>query len=174
MKYSIVSAILLLLLNLSMYSQGIDEKLSILDPFLGKTWKGDFKLPDGTIESVVVRNFEAMPGGKVIKIIKKNEGKGNVEEGYFYWDDIAKKIAYFNIGNNGVFNTGFVNVQGNTITIEGKMTWPNQQNPKVKQSYDFKNTFEFSSEKAMTDKWFQNAFGAWMPGHVIEFTATDN
>ncbi len=100
----------------------------------------------------------------------KNESNSSWGEGYFYWDDIAGKIAFFFIESGGVFNTGFVSADSNVITIEGKMTWPIQFNPEVMQSYDFKNSFEFTDDGKMIDKWFQNAFGPWQPGHVIEFT----
>lgn len=150
-------------------AQSLQERLNPLKPFLGRTWKGDLKAPNGELISVSVRNFESIADGKVIKIIKKSEGKSDWGEGCFYWNDIEKKIAYFFIEGAGVFQTGFVKVENNAITIEGTMTWPTQMNPQVKQSYEFKNTFEFTSDGKMIDKWFMNAFGPWQPGHVIEF-----
>ena len=53
------------------------------------------------------------------------------------------------------------------------MTWPAPPpNPNVKQSYDFKNTFTFVSATEMIDKWSQNAFGPWRPGHERNLQGT--
>jgi hypothetical protein len=167
-RIHLVTWIILITVSYS-FGQDIDERLTPLKPFLDKIWKGDFKAPDGKIISVITRKFEVQPEKKVIKVLKSNEGKTGWSEGYLYWDDIAKKIAYFSIESSGVFYTGFLSFEGNSVTIEGKMTWPFQQNPKVRQSYEFKNTFEFITDNKMIDSWFQNAFGPWQPGHVIEF-----
>ena len=150
-------------------AQEPDEKLAPLKPLLNSIWKGDFRLPDGTVESVVTRIYELIPGGKVIRMIKKNEGKDNWGEGFFYWDDMSGKIACFFIDNNGVFSSGFVHVAGDSLIVEGKMTWPSQVNPRLKQSYDFRNVFLFTGNEKMVDRWYMNAFGPWKPGHVIEF-----
>jgi len=90
-------------------------------------------------------------------------------EGFFYWNDIDSKIGFFFIEQSGVFQTGSVAWAGNTFTIEGTMTWPTKKEQEVKQSYEFINTFELTSGGTLTDKWFMNAFGPWMPGHVIAF-----
>jgi len=149
--------------------QDIDEKLASLKPFLNKTWIGEFKSPDGIVIAVTIRTFEAIADGRIIKLTTRNEGIESWGEGFFYWDDIAKKIAYFFIESNGVFLTGFVTAEGNIITIEGTMTWPQQKDPNIKQSYDFRNSFEFTSDGKMVDRWYMNAFGPWRYGHVIEF-----
>ncbi|MBU1012988.1 MAG: hypothetical protein KKG99_08270 [Bacteroidetes bacterium] len=150
-------------------AQELNKNLEVLKPLLNKTWEGKLKAPDGSAEFTVVRTYELMDKGTIIKCTKKNADLGGYGEGYFYWDDLEKKIAFFFIETNGVFNTGFVSVEKDVITIEGKMTWPSQTNPQVKQSFDFKNTFEFTEEGKLIDKWFQNAFGPWRPGHTIEF-----
>jgi len=170
--------ILLLMLTVIGYytpvsGQDIDQRLTSLKPFLYNKWIGELKSPGGDVVSVATRTFEALPDGRVIKLTKKNEGKESWGEGFFYWDDISKRIAYFFIESNGVFLKGFVSAEENIITIEGIMTWPEQKDPNVKQSYDFKNSFEFTSDGKMIDRWYMNAFGPWRPGHVIEFNAKD-
>lgn len=150
-------------------SQDLNSNLEPLHPLMGKVWKGKLKAPDGSAEFEVTRTYEVLNKGNVIKCTKTNPGLDNYGEGYFYWDDIEKKIAFFFIEESGVFNRGFVAVEGKTITLEGTMTWPTQANPKVQQSFDFRNSFEINVDGTLTDKWYQNAFGPWMPGHVIEF-----
>ena len=153
----------------NLISQEINKNLQILTPLINKSWEGKLKAPDGSAEFNVIRTFELMEKGNIIKCTNTNRDLGGYGEGYFYWDDLEKKIAYFFIENGGVFSKAFVTSENKTIIIEGKMTWPSQSNPQVKQSFDFKNTFEFTEEGKLIDKWFQNAFGPWRPGHTIEF-----
>jgi hypothetical protein len=148
----------------------IDSRFGPLEPLLGKTWVGALKAPDGSAEFRVERRFEAVWEGKVIRCTKINRDLDNSGEGYIFWDAVAKKPAFFFIENSGVFLKGFVSAENKCITIEGRMTWP-QANPQGKQSFDFRNTFEITSETEMTDRWFHNAFGPWRPGHEITFEA---
>jgi hypothetical protein len=48
------------------------------------------------------------------------------------------------------------------VTVQGKVVFPDR-------TFDYKNTFEFMPDGKMIDRWFQNAFGPWQPGHVVEF-----
>jgi hypothetical protein len=168
--------ILILSLSLAAYvsqaGQKADPRLSPLEPLLNKTWVGALKAPDGSAEFKVVRRFEAVWDGKVIKYTKTNLDLNNSGEGYIYWDDISKKPAFFFIENSGVFLKGFISAENNLFTFEGAMTWP-QPNPQGEQSFEFRNTFEITSESEMTDRWFHNAFGPWRRGHVIKFKAED-
>jgi hypothetical protein len=152
--------------------QALDPKLAALEPLLNKEWTGRMKAPDGSAEWEVLLRYEAVWGGRVVKYARMAPAQNSSEEGFLYWDDIAKKIAIFAVHSSAVFSTGFVSAEKNGLTFEGRMTWPAAPpNPGVKQSYDFKNTFEFLSATELVDKWFQNAFGPWRPGHVISFQA---
>jgi len=153
----------------SLQSKSLDSNLKVLKPFLNKHWIGMLKSPDGSREFKVIRKYESILDGKVIKSIKENEELKNYGEGYFYWDDLKKKIAFFFIENSRVFLIGEVTIKENMIIINGKLTWPEKQRPPVNQSFEFKNTFELTEDGKMIDRWFHNAFGQWRSGHVIEF-----
>jgi len=160
-----------ILFNGNLISQEINQNLQKLKPLLNKNWVGKLKAPDGSAEFNVIKTFELMEKGNIIKCTNTNRDLGGYGEGYFYWDDMEKKIAFFFIESSGVFESGYVTVEDKIITIEGKMTWPTQVNPQAKQSYNFKNTVEFLSDTLMIDRWFMNAFGSWRAGHVIELYA---
>lgn len=169
LKQLLMFCLIFFLNTIFIKGQDLNENLSILKPFLNKSWEGKLKAPDGSAEFKVVRNYQIILNGNAIKCTKSNIDLKNEGEGYFYWDDISKKVACFFIENGGVFYTGFVSNENNTIIIEGKISFPTQANPRIKQSFEFKNTFDFPGENKMTDCWFQNAFGPWRPGHTIEF-----
>lgn len=172
----IFSGIILTLVMLGLaeatHGQTLDEKLAPLNPLVNKSWEGMMKAPDGSAEWKTVCKYEAIWAGKVVRYTRSTPDRNGHEEGFIYWDDTVKKIAFFSIHSSAVFQQGFVSADKQVITFEGTMTWPAPSpNPQVKQTYDFKNTFEVSSESRMIDKWFMNAFGPWRPGHVIEFRA---
>jgi len=167
-----LALIVFLFTPLARAEKGLDPKLASLAPLINREWAGMMKAPDGSAEWKTICTYEVLWHGKVIKSTRATPERNSFEEGFIYWDDIAKKPAFFSIHSGATFQSGFVSVDKNVITFEGKMTWPAPPpNPNVKQSYDFKNTFTFVSATEMVDQWFQNAFGPWQPGHEITFKA---
>ena len=161
-----------LALPLELPGQTLHPKLAPLEALLDKDWRGLMKAPDGTADWEVVCVFRALWDGKAVRYTRTVAELKSSEEGTIYWDDMAKKIAFFSIQSNAAHSSGFLTVEKNVITFEGKMTWPAPPpDPGVKQSFDFRNAFELLSESEMVDQWFQNAFGPWRPGHVISFKA---
>ena len=154
-------------------AQTLDPNLASLEPFLGKTWVGVMKAPDGSPEREVICEYRALWNGKAVRSTRTIKFLQSFEEGTLYWDDRAKKIAFFTIHSTGVFSSGFLTLDKGTMTYEGKMTWPSPLEREAKQSFDFRNTFELVTESEMVDKWYQNAFGPWTPGHVISFKARE-
>jgi hypothetical protein len=156
---------------ISSQAQTLNNSLKQLEPFLDKTWSGKLTSPDGSRELTIERNYKIVLDGSVVKITKVNRDLNNFGEGYFYWNDIKKQIAFFFIESKGIFSEGYVTVKDNTIILEGTMTWQKQTNPGIKQSYNFRNTFEFTPDGKMIDTWNQNAFGDWRQGHEIIYEA---
>ncbi len=150
----------------------IDPRLEAFRPLLGKTWQGALRSPDGRHESVVVRRFELLEKGRVIRLSTTNQDLGTSGEGLIFWDGPAGSVRIVFVENSGVFLDGTVTAEGRTITLEGTMTWPDRPGiPGVEQRYDFRNTLELRSPTSMRDSWFQDAFGPWRAGHVIDFEA---
>jgi hypothetical protein len=167
-----MAAIAAAILPLIIAAQTLDPRLSPLAPLLNKEWRGTMKSVDGSPDLEVVCRFQAVGPGLVVKYGRRSTGREDFEEGYFYWDDIAKTIALFAVHSGGSFRTGSVTAEKGVLTIEGRMARPSPPpNAQVKQAYDFRNTFTFASADEMTDRWFQNAFGPWRPGHEIVFKA---
>jgi hypothetical protein len=73
-----------------------------------------------------------------------------------------KKIIFLSVSNRGGALKADVSLEGEKISLKGSTTVQNR-------NFDFRNTFEFTSDGKMVDRWFQNASGSWQPGHVIEF-----
>jgi hypothetical protein len=164
-----------LALQVPLPGQAIDPRLASLEPLLNREWRGMMKAPDGGAEWEVVCTYEAVWDGKAVKYARTSAEQKSFEEGTIYWDDPAGRIAFFSIHSSGAFSSGSVSREKDLIVFEGRMTMPARPpSADIKQSFDFRNTFEVTSEAEMVDRWFQNAFGPWRPGHVISFKARKN
>ncbi len=148
-------------------AQLVSENLKILEPLLNKTWAGELKSPDGSKSWKTTHEYAALWDGTIVKFTGSTPERNANSEGYFYWDRAEQKIAVLIVNNNGIYNRGFVAVEDSVITIRGTISFP-------ERTFEFKNTFEFTPDGKMIDRWFQNAFGSWMAGHVIEFTSMGN
>jgi len=141
--------------------QTAKENLKILEPLLNKKWIGELKSPDGSASYKTSHAFTLIGDGSVVKYTGIVLGLNSISEGYFYWDRDEKKVALFIISGNGVYRNGFVSIEEGLITVKGVINFPERK-------FDYKNTFEMTADGKMIDRWFQNAFGPWQPGHVVE------
>lgn len=165
-KYII--AIMIMFITCCGFTQDLQENLKPLSILTEKEWQGKLWSPNGSKSFIVAKTFTPIFKGKVIKMQKINYGLNNSEIGYIYWDATESKMAFFNIGNKGVYSKGYVNVSDSLITFNGIMTWP-EHRPPFKQSYEIKNTLELKHNGLLIDKWSHNALGVWKEGHTIEY-----
>lgn len=162
---SIFLFLLLVLQAAEASAQSPSKALSILAPLAGRTWSGRMTSPDGQRTFAVERTFQPMWDGAVIKFSSSAE-IGSPSEGYFYWDREANKLAVLIVSASGVCQTGTVSAKGDVITIEGRISFPDR-------SFDYRNTWEIKADGTVIDRWFQNAFGDWRPGHVVELKPSE-
>lgn len=158
---------LFFLLQLQSHAQSLSEELKILGPLVNKTWVGELKSPDGSQAWQTTHTYTPLWDGTIVKLTENTPERDASSEGYFYWDREEQKIAVLVVNKKGIYKKGFVTEEDGILTINGKISFP-------ERTFDFKNTFEFTADGKMIDRWFQNAFGSWMAGHIIEFTEKDN
>jgi len=151
----------------SFFGQTLNENLKILEPLLCKNWVGDMKSPDGKQSFRVSLSYEPIWNGDAVKFSRSNPERKTFSEGYFYWDVNEKKIVFLSVSNRGGSMKADVCIEDGKITLKGITTLQNI-------TYDYKNTFEFTSDGKMIDRWFQNASGSWDAGHVVEFIKNES
>jgi hypothetical protein len=157
------SALLLLIVSLSpLRVEGLDERLTFLEPLLGRPWKGEVTLPDGKQTLPVTQAYESLWDGKVIHYTRSIPDFPFFLEGYIYWDANEQKVCLMSINSRGNADRGIVTLEDGKITVSGQATLNGR-------TYDYRNTFEVSADGRLTDRWFQNAMGSWQPGHVVVF-----
>jgi len=140
----------------------LSSQLKILEPLVNRHWVGEMKSPDGSRAFKTDRNFQVVWDGSVVRYTSSIPEIDSFSEGHFYWDREAKKVAVVIFSTRGVIQRGTVSVENGVLTVQGTMVFPDR-------TFDYKNIFEFTPDGKMIDRWFQNAFGPWQPGHVIEF-----
>jgi len=148
--------------QISVFGQTLNENLKFLEPLLGKNWVGNMNSPDGKKSFKVTLTYESMWNGTLVKFSRSNPELDFYTEGYIYWDDEIQKSFLFSVSSKGGAEKGDVSFEEGKVTIKGNLTM-------MGKTFDYKNTFEFTPDGKMIDRWFQNAFGPWKAGHVIEF-----
>lgn len=157
---SVLISALLLGLPAAAPAQTLSPDLAILAPLAGKTWVGRMTSPDGKQSFAIERTFQVLWDGSVVRFSTTAE-IGSPSEGYYYWDREAKQVAVFILNTRGVLQRGTVSRRDGVITVEGRIVFPDR-------AFDYRNTFELRPDGTLVDRWFQNAFGDWRPGHVVE------
>ena len=163
--FTLVAGVIMVLLTFGSpgFCQTADDNLKILEPLLNKKWVGELKSPDGSASFQTSQEFTVIGNGSVVKYTEIIRELNSVSEGYLYWDGEEKEVALFIIDGKGVYRKGFVSIEEGLITVKGVINFPERK-------FDYKNTFEITADGKMIDRWFQNAFGPWRPGHVVERT----
>ncbi len=142
----------------------LSKSLAVLAPLVGRTWRGQLRDPASGRGLPTEQRYEVLGAGAVVKLVSSTPALGQRSEGYLYWDRDAGAIAWFGIDERGIHTRGVVSMADSVLTVTGRISFS-------ERSFDFGNTFEFPGPGRMIDRWFQNAFGDWRAGHVIEFEA---
>jgi hypothetical protein len=145
-------------------AQTLAEPLRFLQPLLGREWTGELRSPDGRASYRTTALFQRHFEGTVVKLTTATPEIGASAEGFFYWDREAGRVAVFLINSGGIFQRGYAALEDGVVTVRGTITFP-------ERTFEFRNTFELTADGRLVDRWFQNAFGDWRPGHVVELTA---
>jgi len=144
----------------------LSDSLKILQPLVDKQWVGKLANPQDGRLLEVRRHFQVIWGGSIVKYSTSMQEIGSFSEGYFYWDREVRQVAVFIVNSRGVIQEGGVSLENGVLTLQGTIAFPDIR-------FDYKNTFEFTPDGRMIDRWFHNAPGTWQPGHVIEFTPVE-
>lgn len=145
-------------------ARALPERLAILAPLVGHTWRGEIRDPARGTMVATEQTYEPLGDGSVVRVVTAAPALGARTEGFFYWDHEAGAIGTFAIDERGIFVRGTVTMRDSLLTVSGRITFP-------ERAFDFRNTFEFTAPGHLVDRWYQNAFGDWRAGHVVELTA---
>jgi hypothetical protein len=99
--------------------QSLDPRLEPLRPFLGKTWKGEFKSSTPEKPLVDIMRWERALNGKAVRVLHSlNEGAYGGET-IFRWDEKQQTVTYHYFTTAGFMTVGSVSFKdGKLITHE--------------------------------------------------------
>ena len=139
------------------------KELDILKPLIGKTWICEMTDPSGRQTLHLLRLYEPMHDGKILKIYQECRELNSQTDGYYYFDPDKKEIAFLTLTNNGNFAAGNVKEEGGKILEYGHVTFPNEK-------LEFRNTYELTANGQMVDHFFSFENGQWRAGHSRVWT----
>jgi len=140
------------------------KELDILKRLVGKTWICEWKDPSGRQTLHLLRRYEPMHDGKVLRFYQECRELNSQTDGYYYYDPDKKEIAFLSLTNNGNFAVGNVKAEGAKILEYGHVTFPNEK-------FEFRNTYELTANGELADQFFSFENGEWRAGHSRVWTA---
>ncbi len=141
----------------------LHEKLEVLRPFLGKTWRGEFKNSTPEKPQVDVSHWERALNGQAIRILHSINSGVYGGETLVFWDATKKQIAYYYFTTAGFYTTGTMTVEGTKVTSREAVTGAAEGVTEVKAVSELRpdGTMQTRSE------YLKN--GAWVPGHEASY-----
>jgi len=139
------------------------KELELLEPFVGKTFRGIMGDPNGE-HSIDVQSWERILNGTSIRIMHSVDDGAYGGETILYWDKTEARITYYYFTTAGFITHGYMLVEeGKYIAFE-KVEGNEQGITEVKSI----SVLNEDGSLTATSEYFKN--GAWIEGHKIEYT----
>lgn len=141
----------------------LDPSLEPLRPWLGKTWKAQFK--DSTPEKPVVdvARWERTLNGKAVRILHSINHGTYGGESIVMWDSAAKAVRYHYFTTAGFTTTGTMTFDGAKIVTHEKVTGAADGVTEVR------GTTQMSSDGTFQVKTEYLKNGTWGPGREMTY-----
>jgi hypothetical protein len=124
----------------------LDEHLEPFRPFLGKTWRGQFKDSKQDQPVIDVTRWERALNGKAIRVLHSiNDGLYGGES-IIRWDGEKNQISYYYFSTAGFYTTG-------TMTcVDGKITAVEKVNGNANGITEVRSTYELRRNGTVLNK----------------------
>jgi hypothetical protein len=133
--------LLLLLLSARLHaadSLPLDEHLKPLEPFIGKTWRGEFKGSTPEKPIIDISRWERALNGKAIKITHSINDGAYGGESFIRWDDAKKELLFFYFTTAGFYTTGAMKVENGKIMATEKVNGRADGATEVRSTYELR------------------------------------
>ncbi len=100
----------------------LEEHLEPFRPFLGRTWRGEFKNSTPEKPVVDIARWERALNGTAIRVLHSVNDGAYGGESILRWDPEKKQLVYFYFTTAGFMTTGTMTVSGSTITATEKVS----------------------------------------------------
>jgi len=116
----------------------LDEHLEPFRPFLGKTWRGEFKDSKPDKPTIDVARWERALNGKALRVLHSINDGDYGGESLIVWDAQQSEIRYYYFTTAGFYTTGTVTVAGNKLTAVEKVTGNANGITEVRSTYELR------------------------------------
>jgi hypothetical protein len=141
----------------------LNPHLVVLEPLLGKTWKGTFKnsTPDKPI--VDIQHWERALNGKAVRQVHSINNGAYGGETMFIWDEKKQTVAYYYFTTEGFMTTGTLQVKdGHIVTSE-------QVSGDADGVTEVRGTSEIQPDGRFHVKAEYLKNGQWVTGHEVTY-----
>ncbi|MFO0035556.1 MAG: hypothetical protein ACK55S_10145 [Planctomycetota bacterium] len=141
-------------------------ELKFFEPFLGKTFRGEFANSTSEKPMHDVSRLERAMNGRAIRILHSvNEGEYGGET-IVMWDAETKQIRSWYFTTAGFHTEGSLTIEDNRLVSSEKVTGNENGITEVKATSELKS----DGQLAVKSEYF--AKGSWVPGHTINYKET--
>jgi hypothetical protein len=144
-------------------AESLDEHLAPLRPFLGKTWKGEFKNSTPEKPRFDVMHWERALNGKAVRVLHSVNNGSYGGETLIVWDAEQKKVVTHYFTTAGFHTIGSMTFDGTKCTSHERVTGNANGITEVKALGELKPDGTYQS----TSQYLQA--GEWVPGHAITY-----
>ncbi len=138
----------------------LSEHLKGLQPYIGKTWKGELKSADQQKPTYDVSRWERAPNGQAVRILHSvNDGEYGGET-IILWDNQKKSLVYYYFTTGGFYTHGTMAMEGNKLSFHEYVT-----GYEGNSVTEVKGTGEFTTDGKLINKSQYLKDGKWVEGH---------
>ena len=91
-------------------TQPLDEHLEVLRPYLGRTWRGEFKNSKPDKPTIDVARWERALNGKAVRVLHSVNNGSYGGESIIRWDRESKQVVYHYFTTAGFMTSGTMTV----------------------------------------------------------------
>jgi hypothetical protein len=142
---------------------GLDKHLADLEPYVGKTFRGEFTDAASGKSSTDVQRWEATLGGKAVRVTHSlNEGQYGGET-FIFWDSKAAAVTFYYFTTGGFFTHGTMTFADGVVTAHEKVEGESGGITEVRsRSRVLEDGRLHTKSEYLKD-------GQWVPGHEITY-----
>lgn len=116
----------------------LDEHLEPLRPFLGKTWRGEFKSSKPDKPTIDVARWERALNGKAVRVLHSVNDGAYGGESLAVWDQQKSEIRYYYFTTAGFYTTGTMTIADGKLTALEKVTGNTNGVTEVRSTYELR------------------------------------
>lgn len=146
----------------------LDPNLEPLRPWLGKTWKGEFKNSTPENPIVDISRWERALNGKAVRVLHSVNDGAYGGESIIMWDEEKKSLTYHYFTTAGFRTTGTMTFKDGKILSHEKVTG------NASGVTEVRSTAEARSDGSLYVKTEYFKDGEWTPGRETTYREDAN